>query len=398
MSLFCFFVSYVLVHVLLQDGLPVQFEDFFVLSLGHVDARPSYHKPSLIYPVGYKSCWHDVITGSLFICEVLDGGGSGPIFKIKRCSCSEVPIPNGLTVLHKQDVRTFYGLGNEEVSTDNYDNDVSVEMMLSDPWPPMENDILACLGSSLNDTHNMPTSGNVLGEGSSVQKIFKSSLSGNVESRDEIGEISVEDCSSCTAWRKMSRKFTEVCSDITKNKGVFKLFCKHVGDKAPWDVVDVEYRARFSSLEKFCGYSPSFSIFRGEKEHNKLADVLFKWLDQDRFGLDTEFVQELIERLPGVKACSHYEYLKDRNNSSSITVGNGLLMVETDGGGLSRGEELSVGSFRKSKKPKLVEQRDHDPPPGKPLSFRLPPQVIGDFYQVCSYLLPCNRHSYSEGA
>ena len=86
----------------LQEGLPVQFEDFFLLSLGKIDTRPSYHDANSVWPIGFKSCWHDKITGSLFISEVLDGGDSGPVFKVKRHSCSIFPIPNSSTVLYRK--------------------------------------------------------------------------------------------------------------------------------------------------------------------------------------------------------------------------------------------------------------------------------------------------------
>ncbi|CAL5428117.1 unnamed protein product [Camellia sinensis] len=42
-----------------NEGLPVQYGDFFVLSLGKVDTKLSYHNGNQIWPVGYKSCWHE---------------------------------------------------------------------------------------------------------------------------------------------------------------------------------------------------------------------------------------------------------------------------------------------------------------------------------------------------
>ncbi|KAL9269988.1 Methyl-CpG-binding domain-containing protein, partial [Drosera capensis] len=72
------------------DGLPIQYEDFFVLTLGLVDARPAYHDTDHIWPVGYRSCWHDKVTGSLFLCDVVDDGDTGPLFRVKRFSCSSL--------------------------------------------------------------------------------------------------------------------------------------------------------------------------------------------------------------------------------------------------------------------------------------------------------------------
>ena len=48
-----------------NNEFPVQFEDFYILSLGKIDSRPSHHNSSLIWLVGYKSSWHDKIIGSL---------------------------------------------------------------------------------------------------------------------------------------------------------------------------------------------------------------------------------------------------------------------------------------------------------------------------------------------
>ena len=136
----------------------MQFEDFFVLSLGLVNLRSSYHDASLIFPIGYRSCWHDKITGSLFVCEVLDGGDSGPIFKIRRCSCSAVPLPIGSTVLFWPKIEQTSSHNNEEGdatyhNNKEFDDDGSIQMILTDPCPPMENDILTCLRSSLKETY-----------------------------------------------------------------------------------------------------------------------------------------------------------------------------------------------------------------------------------------------------
>lgn len=134
-----------------QDGLPLQFKDFFVLSLGKVDGRPSYYDVNLIYPVGYKSCWHDKITGSLFTCEVLEGGDSGPIFRIRRCSCSEFPVPVGSTILSMSKLCQVVSQTNEGERKTNanmdLDYDEGLQMMLLDSCLPTENDILSCFPS-----------------------------------------------------------------------------------------------------------------------------------------------------------------------------------------------------------------------------------------------------------
>ncbi|GAV72561.1 Bromodomain domain-containing protein/PHD domain-containing protein/MBD domain-containing protein/FYRN domain-containing protein/FYRC domain-containing protein, partial [Cephalotus follicularis] len=305
-----------------KDGFPVQFEDFFIFSLGQVDARPSYHDHSMICPVGYRSCWHDKLTGSLFMCEVSDGGDSGPVFKVKRCSCSALPVPVGSTILFKSNL----GQNNGETNDYTYyskdcDNGVSIQLILSDPCPPKENDILTCLGNALDEGCDVETIDNL--------QLATSSIHGKLS---------------------------------------------------------------FTQLAKFCSFPASLSIpsvYRGDSELEFLSDSLSKWLDQDRFGLDMEFVQEFIEQLPGVESCSQYEFLKNRNHySASLTVGNGNLMLQRQGVE-GKDEEASDGISRRPKRRRLVKDHSVDdccPPSGKPVCLSLPPELVGDFHQVCEFL------------
>ncbi|KAK6267385.1 hypothetical protein QUC31_018222 [Theobroma cacao] len=373
----------------INDGLPVQFEDFFVLSLGLVDTRPSYHDASLIFPIGYRSCWHDKITGSFFVCEVCDGGDSGPIFKVRRCSCSALPLPIGSTVLFWPHIDQTFCHNKEEGDAMCYDNkefddDGCIQMILSDPCAPMESDILTCLGSSLKETCG-------------VQNFDRSQLeAGSVCDKsgdllmEEIGRISVEERSSSAAWKTMSQKFIDACSEICRRKGSLKFSCKHVGKEmelSSWDMMDEKTKETYAPLVKFCGFPISFSIpFEHQADElETLADELTKWLGQDRFGLDAEFVQEIIEELPGIEACSRYESLKNRSSYlGSLTIRNGLLKIKTQGGLECKGEKGLYGLFGKSKMLRLVD--DRGPPAGKPLCSRLPVELVGDFYQVWELL------------
>ncbi|XWS30346.1 hypothetical protein CRYUN_Cryun24cG0109300 [Craigia yunnanensis] len=373
----------------INDGLPVQFEDFFVLSLGLVEMRPSYRDASLIFPLGYRSCWHDKITGSLFVCEVLDGGDSGPIFKIRRCSCSAVPLPIGSTVLFWPKTEQTSSHNNEEDdatyhNNKEFDDDGSIQMILTDPCPPTGNDISTCLRSSLKETYVVQNF-----DRSRLEAGFMCEKSGDLLI-DEIGEISVEEHSSSAAWKIISQKFIDVCAEISKRKGALKFFCKHAGKEmgsSSWDVMDEKNKEMYTPLAKFCGFPASLSL-PFEYQANELktwAEELTKWLGQDRFGLDAEFVQEIIEELPGVEACSRYESLRKRSSySGSLTVRNGLLKIKTQGNLECEGEKGLVGLFRKSKNPQLVD--DHSPPAGKPLCLRLPPELVGDFHQVWEFL------------
>ncbi|KAM1187355.1 hypothetical protein TB2_023092 [Malus domestica] len=376
-----------------DGGFPVQFEDFFVLSLGEVDTRPSYHDSNQIYPVGYKSCWHDKVTGSLFVCEVLNGGDSGPVFKVRRCSCSALP-PKGSTILCRPQLGNFYSQINQESHDLTFDNDGSIQMILSDP-SPKENDILSCLRSCSVEASDVQTSAEPQLEDNSVYEKSGTLSSADLGMMDDIGEISVEDHSSSAAWEMISKKVVNACSEIFKQKGILKFFCKHVENAQLFTnevIKNDSCKVNQSPLDKFCSSPGSVSIsseFRADDDPGSFYDVLANWLDQDRFGLDVDFVQELLEQLPGAQSCSQYQFLNNRSsNSTQLTVGNGLLVVKM-GAGLHGKEEVLDGLFRRSKKVKLAQDHlksGHPPPLGKPLCFRIPLALFGDVYQVWELL------------
>ncbi|XP_038998340.1 methyl-CpG-binding domain-containing protein 9-like [Hibiscus syriacus] len=372
----------------MNDGLPLQFEDFFVLCLGVVDTRPSYHDASLIFPIGYKCCWHDKITGSLFTCEVLDGGDSGPIFKIRRRLCSAMPLPIRSTVLFMPKIEQTSSHNNEGdagyFNNNEFDDDDSIQRILTDPCPPMENDILTSLKSSSKETF--------IGQHSDESQLEAGLMCEKSGDKliDEIGEISVEEHSFSDAWRIISQKLIDACSEISKRKGALKFSCKHAGKETGssyWDMMDGKYKETLAPLAKFCGFPVSLSL-PFEYQANELetwTEELTKWLEQERFGLDAEFIQEIIEELPGVEACSRYEPLRKRSSySGSLTIRNGLLKIRTPDGLECEGEEGLDGLFGKSKKPRLVD--DRGPPAGKPFCLRLPPELFGDFHQVWELL------------
>ncbi|KAL0336157.1 UNVERIFIED_CONTAM: Methyl-CpG-binding domain-containing protein 9 [Sesamum radiatum] len=153
---------------------------------GIVDPRPSYHNTDQIWPVGYRASWHDRITGSLFVCDVADGGDSGPIFKIQRYPCTMQSTPVGSTILSKKKQ-------------------------------------IPCKGDDQR-------SGNLIGDA--------------VGLNDVIGDFQVEGRSTSSVWEMVSQAFL--------------------------------------------------------------------------FGLDADFVQEIIEQLPGVTACSEYKNLNDRKHNSGL--------------------------------------------------------------------------------
>ncbi|CAK7328083.1 unnamed protein product [Dovyalis caffra] len=372
-----------------NEGLPVQFEDFFVLSLGKIDVRPTYHDASRIWPVGYRSCWHDKITGSIFLCEVSDGGDSGPVFKVRRVSCSLSPVPEGLTVLFRTNFGQYGSHKNEECDHMFFHNidcesDDDIELILSDPAPPSYNDVLTCLQGSSNGTSEITQT-------SSFDSRSQNVLFSDLVSGEEIGEISVEERSSTSAWTVVSQKLIDAYSEIHRQRGHFKVSCNHADNEmgSPvWYTKSENSNISSASLAKFCS-SPNFVGIPLERqgELGAFSSALSQWLDQDRFGLDTEFVNEMIEQLPGVKTCSKYEFLIDRDHySSSPTIGNGLLMA------IRKSRAESDALFQRPKRAKLAKDNlvDDQYPPGRLLCSKLPPVLVGDFYQVWELL--CRFH------
>ncbi|KAK3033576.1 hypothetical protein RJ639_032424 [Escallonia herrerae] len=379
----------------LNDQLPIQYEDFYLLSPGKIDARPSYHDVNQIWPVGYRACWHDKITGSIFVCDVSEGGDSGPVFKVRRCSCSVFPVLNGATVL----CRPNLGVNSDEMASSlDCHEDFSVLSLLSEPTPPKEHDILSCLGSSSTQPFGVKMS-----YGSQLEPTEnpENNLYHSFVLSNEIGEVSAEASSPSSAWKMVSAKLIDACHKIYLKTGTLKFFCNHLADGTLSSSGDIGYETKkdtFPSLAKFCGASGTIDMLTVIADSSKLeslSEVLMKWLDQDRFGLDADFVQEIVEQLPGVQACSCYISLIERSSYSlSLTVGNGQLKVVRQDGVEYKDDEdgLLEGGWsngRKRPRSKVVEDpvvSDGSMPHGKPISSRLPSQLVGDVLQVWEFL------------
>ncbi|KAJ7970868.1 Methyl-CpG-binding domain-containing protein 9 [Quillaja saponaria] len=189
----------------------------------------------------------------------------------------------------------------------------------------------------------------------------------------------------------MSQKVINVCNGICKRKGTLKFFCKHVDLETC--LLRWQNKASSTSLSKFCGLPGSVSIpsiIQAHSELNFLYDILANWMEQDRFGLDVEFVQEILEQLPGVISCSPYQFLNSRSNyPTSLTVGNGFLVAKLKGGLDYNDEEAPQGLYRWFKKARSVEdcvKVDYCPPPGKPLCSRVPREIVGYVFQAWELL------------
>ncbi|KAJ0815412.1 putative histone acetyltransferase chromatin regulator PHD family [Helianthus annuus] len=307
---------------LLLDGFPIQLEDFFITSIGKIDPQPSFHNTSQIWPVGYKSMWHDKLTGSIFVCTVSKNDDCAPTFKVTRYPCAKQSIPNASTVIYKPKCGP------------------------SDLVPP----------TSLTTESQHMTSNN---------------------SVDLIGEISVEGRSPSSAWQLVIETLLFACRQSFRDLNFLSFCCNH----------SVESLSQHSygsygidSLDKFgCLAGETNSIPRlilTVDQFDFSCTVLRRWLQPDRFGLDAEFVQELIEQLPEASSCSGYKSLDARcQNSIAHTVGSGSFTV------LRKYRSLPAVSDS-------IRENDNRPgPPGNKIASDLPPSLIGNALQVYEFFL-----------
>ncbi|KAL9230574.1 hypothetical protein vseg_005909 [Gypsophila vaccaria] len=362
-----------------HEGLPLQYEDFFVLSLGKVDARASYHDTGQISPVGYRSCWHDKVTGSLFLCHVLDGGDSVPVYKVKRFSCSALPVPYGTTILQRRSCMESNVLHEEEGDkSTSSDEECCVEMILSDPCFPAQGDFWSwLLNTPIEDD----------GQKSSHLNFDSHSPVG-----EKIGEFSVDGNSSSQVWTIVSQKLVDACCQIYKQSGSLTFFCKHAneGISSFCDIAN-DKKDTFSSLHKFCSLLGSLKVPPAVKSDDDLLptiDALKQWLDSDRFGLDVDFVQELIEQCPDVKRCPRYESLKRRNDHlNAPMVQNGLLLI--NGRSIDQCQQNTVidSLYKKYRNDQELARVIHNRPLGKHFGGELPPYLVGDVLQVWGLIM-----------
>ncbi|KAL5723686.1 Methyl-CpG-binding domain-containing protein 9 [Ranunculus cassubicifolius] len=381
----------------INDALPVQYEDFFVLRLGGIDPRPSYHICTQIWPVGYQSSWHDKITGSIFTCDILDGGDAGPVFKVTRFSCSMFLISKGSTILSRRTscrLETNSSLERKSFATSDigYKEDDAIQMYLSEP-DPQEQDLLSCLGNDLNKAHK--------DDGFSLQSSFLSGrtaevLPGNIDSRDEIGEFCVEGRSSALVWEKVSEKLICACREVFKKSSALHFYCKHGLNKLVSGLVEDDTDVNQGPLTRFCSSFGPINIpdlIQSVNELDTSCEALSKWLSKDRFGLDVEFVQELIELLPGAHSCMGYEILnKRRQYPTSQTAGSGLLLTKRKSdvqGVVDMASDILFKGFKRPRKYNFFQSHEIDvrcSPPGKPLSTKFSAELVGDILQVWEFL------------
>uniref|UniRef100_K3YP80 PHD-type domain-containing protein n=4 Tax=Setaria TaxID=4554 RepID=K3YP80_SETIT len=383
--------------------LPVQYSDFFITSLGEIDNRTSYHNSYQIWPVGFTSYWHDRVTGSLFECEVCDGGNFGPMFKVRRVPCSAFQLPDASTtvcpnIVRKADtIETMESSGVIEDTANDTDDNIS--MLLSD-FSETNQDFLSCLskdmegkgslGCSSVQTSNMAVPAVVLHSGSSSRAPTK-----DANLHDKIGDFTFEGTTPSSAWRMISCAMMEACEKMYKEHGHLALSCTHNIEKSSFDYGSGSQNTDgpCNLLARFCSSNgPRIPRFIEKEDDVESACALLKeWLYQDRIGFDLEFVQEIVESLPKSRACSNYQFLRDRTGfNSSLTIASGTLLA-VNKSSPSNGDVMSYGRHGSI----VTGPQDHAQPSsfsirelplGNPFSRKLPPELAGDVFQVLEFL------------
>lgn len=387
-----------------QIKFPVQYEDFFITHVGKIASRPAYHDHSHIWPIGYKSIWHDKITGSIFECVVSDGGVSGAVFSVRRSPCSVEVVPKGETILfsaksHQLDP-LIMPVSNDVIVDSGFSEDDQIHMLLLDDQCPSAEDLFSDFpnGSNENgntaftdvDTQNLDP---LLSQLSSAPEPNLSSKQ-SIILKDEIGFFSVEGKSSFSAWRKVSQTFIDTCKIIYKQSHHLHFFCTHKDEfngipALHYDTSEKKDVDNLGPLSRFCCAAGPINMshaIKNEIDFDTVCESLSKWLDQDRFGLDIDFTQEIIEKLPGAETCKEYKFLKDRtHHSNSFTIASGLLMAKR--GNAIYGEKVIIprDSYLGFTSPCLLNQHTvdyHSLPLGRTFQSRLPAELLGDVLQV----------------
>lgn len=368
--------------------------------------------------MGFTSYWHDRVTGSLFECEVCDGGNFGPLFKVRRLPCSVFPLPDASTILSQNGARKADTIETKESSslvedTAN-DTDDNILMLLSDPSETNQ-DFLSCLSNDMEGKRTSLRCNDVQSSRMTVptqpshSRTVSWELSQEANIHDRIGEFTFEGTSPSSVWRMISCAMMEACEKMYKEHGHLVFFCTHSSEKHSFDngIGFQNCDGTCTPLTRFCSSNgPSIpQVIEKENDVESTYTLLKEWLYQDRIGFDLEFVQEIVESLPRSRACSNYHFLCNRADFvSSLTVASGSL-IAVHKNGQSNGDVMSYGRHGSV----LTGLHDHaqpsgfsirELPPGRPISRKLPPELAGDVFQVALYiflslvLLFGERHLY----
>lgn len=239
---------------LLQLELPLRYGDLSIESFGDVTRNYTDVDNNQVAPVGYQTSWHDSETGSLCISEVIDGGDSGAVFRVRRKSCMTLAKSAENSVMYRSSV----GEGVMEV------NPLSTFQVQ---------------GGSLNMV----------------------SSEGTVMATDSIGDLVVEAKSSAAAWRNFAKLFVLKLQSSGIELQSLGSLCSHAIDVSTKSSIGSEPRVSVEAVSSQNCLSAEVQAKDMEcpqdidlAEGTAVYRALQERLSVDRFGLKERYVQELI--------------------------------------------------------------------------------------------------------
>uniref|UniRef100_N1R3J7 Lysine-specific demethylase 5B n=1 Tax=Aegilops tauschii TaxID=37682 RepID=N1R3J7_AEGTA len=379
-------------------GLPVQYQDFFITNLGEIDKHASYHNCHQIWPVGFTSYWHDRVTGSLFECEVCDGGSFAPLFKVRRLPCSVFPLPEASTILSQNGARKAAETKESSSFIRDTANDMDDDIyMMVDTPSETSQDFLSIFTSDTEDQRTSSCRNDV--QSSNMMSQILPSNSENVPPgkeaniNDQIGEFTFEGTSPSSVWGMISSAMVEACEKMYKEHGHLVFSCTHSSENYLLNKGRgcQNFDGPYAPLTRFCSSNgPSIPRVTEKKNDVESTYTLLKnWLCHDRIGLDLEFVQEIVESLPRSRSCINYQFLCNRAEfRSSVTVASGLLLsVHKDGQSnvdTPYGRHGGVAGLHDPAQPSGSSIRKL--PPGRPISHKLQLESAADVFQIWEFL------------
>jgi hypothetical protein len=353
-------------------------------SLGVVDVRSGLLNESQIWPVGYRSTWHDSTTASFCISEIINNGTSIPVFRVTRKFCptyrslsSEAEGATGPgqrkdlhvseNILEKENTKLRKEESNTLPSRLPYSHIQGPKARLNTASEREDRESLNALLDGLGDMD------------SEQESLEEWEL---LQSRDAIGEFVVEGTSTLQAWKLFAEEFVGRCRKTPWVLDLLRDVCPHKSEGLACKTGALEARVVNQSTDSV------------------LARLLAK-LAEDRFGLSDTVVKSKIEGLANAGDCSGYKVFEQ----------GGLYLKEED----PVPKPAPQSRFRAREKarkhrraPEVVAeeqnavmehikdaQRDEvsgvpliaqrpPPPSGQPIARRLPPELVGDVLQVSS--------------
>ena len=245
--------------------------------------------------MGFTSYWHDRVTGSLFECEVCDGGSFAPLFKVRRLPCSVFPLPEASTILFQNGARKAAETKESSSFIGDTANDMDDDIyMMVDTPSETKQDFLSIFTSDTEDQRTSSCCNDV--QSSNMMSQILPSNSENVPPskeaniNDQIGEFTFEGTSSSSVWGMISSAMVEACEKMYKEHGHLVFSCTHNSENHLLNKGSgcQNFDGPYAPLTRFCSSNgPSIPRVTEKKNDVESTYTLLKnWLYHDRIGLD----------------------------------------------------------------------------------------------------------------